>query len=268
MIDSCFSYAKEHNLSFSTNDDPSKSKTKCMAFQSRKQEVRKLELNGKDLPWVNTLKHLGSTITNDIGELMNQDLAEKRAMYISRNNELSQEFFFAHHKNKIWINNVYNTSFYSSPLWDISSKNFEKLENSWNVSQRLMMNLPRKTHRFFIEPLSDTQHIGKSLRKRFINFICKVQESSKAVLRHLLYEIRNDCRSTTGKNIRKLLLEYDEMKLADIDIKSVVYTDIPEGNEWKIPLVKEVIETIAGNLDVAHFTNDQLKEICEQECVN
>ena len=95
-----------------------------------------------------------------------------------------------------------------------------------------------------------------------------MQESSKAVLRHLLYEIRNDCRSTTGKNIRKLLLEYDEMKLADIDIKSVVYTDTPEGNEWKIPLVREVIETIAGNLDVAHFTNDQLKEICEQECVN
>ena len=87
------------------------------------------------------------------------------------------------------------------------------------ASQRLMINLPRKTHRFFIEPLSETQHIGKSFRKRFINFIWKVQEGSKAVLRHLLYEIRNDCRSTTGKNIRKLLQEYNEIRLADIDIR-------------------------------------------------
>lgn len=268
MINSCLSYAKDHNLSFSTNDDPSKSKTKCMAFQRRKQEIRKLDLNGTDLPWVNTLKHLGSTLTNDIGRIMEQDLVEKRAMYISRNNELSQEFFFAHHKTKIWINNMYNTSFYSSPLWDFSSKHFTRLENSWNVSQRMMMNLPRKTHRFFIEPLTKTQHIRKSLRKRFVNFICKVKDSSKAILRHLLYEIRSDCRSTTGNNIRKILLEYGATKLTDINIKNAAYKEIPEGEEWKIPLVSEIVETLAGNLDVAHFTNDQLKEICDEACVN
>ena len=116
MINSCSDYARNHNLAFSTNDDPKKSKTKCMVFQKIKRDPRKLELNGKDLPWVNAIKHLGSTITNDVDCITKQDLIEKRAIYVSRNNELCQEFFFAHHRTKIWINNVYNTSFYSSPL--------------------------------------------------------------------------------------------------------------------------------------------------------
>ena len=136
MINTCAKYASDHNLKFSINDDTNKSKTKCMAFQRKKRVIPNLCLNEKDLPWVNSVKHLGSTISNDIRCSMNQDLIQKRAMYVSRNNELVQEFFFAHSKTKIWINNVYNTSFYSSPLWDLFSKNFRKLENSWNVSPK------------------------------------------------------------------------------------------------------------------------------------
>ena len=52
-------------------------------------------------------------------------------MYIARHNELSQEFYYAHPKTKIWINNVYNTSLYGAPLWDMSSRNFKKLEKTW-----------------------------------------------------------------------------------------------------------------------------------------
>ena len=73
---------------------------------------------------------------------MKQDLLEKRAMYIAKNNELRQEFYFAHPKTKLWINNIYNTSFYRAPLWDLTSRNFEKLEKSWNVSARLLLDLP------------------------------------------------------------------------------------------------------------------------------
>ena len=197
MINTCSQFARKHNLTFSTHDNPTKSKTKCMVFQRRKKDLRKLRLNGKDLPWVTSVKHLGSTITNNFECKMIQDLLEKRAIYVSKNNELAQEFFFAHPSTKVWVNNVYNTSFYSSPLWDIFSKDFEKLEKSWNVSQRIMLNLPRTTHRYFIEPLSKTLHITKSLKKRYINFISKVRTSRKDVLRRVLREIENDCRSTT-----------------------------------------------------------------------
>ena len=42
MIDTCFGYAKSHNLTFSTHENPAKSKMKCMAFLLKKRELRKL----------------------------------------------------------------------------------------------------------------------------------------------------------------------------------------------------------------------------------
>ena len=35
MLDICEKYAIEHNLKFSTDSDPKKSKTKCLAFQRK-----------------------------------------------------------------------------------------------------------------------------------------------------------------------------------------------------------------------------------------
>ena len=164
IVDICSKYASDSNLRFSTNENPQKSKTKCMSFLQKDRELRNIKLDGKDLPWVNNIKHLGSTIKNNRDCNMKQDLSEKRAAYIARNNELNQEFHYAHPSTKIWLNNVYNSSFYGVPLWDLFGRDFEKLEKSWNVSQRIMLDLPRKTHRYFIEPLSDTKHIIKAIK--------------------------------------------------------------------------------------------------------
>ena len=49
MIDTCSNYANAHNLSFSTHEDPNRSKTKCVAFQRRKKELSCLKLNGKQI---------------------------------------------------------------------------------------------------------------------------------------------------------------------------------------------------------------------------
>ena len=40
MLDTCEEYANEHNLTFSTNDNPNKNKTKCMAFLKKKRTLQ------------------------------------------------------------------------------------------------------------------------------------------------------------------------------------------------------------------------------------
>ena len=50
MLDTCEEYANEHNLTFSTNDNPNKSKTKCMAFLKKKKTLTNMTLCGKKLP--------------------------------------------------------------------------------------------------------------------------------------------------------------------------------------------------------------------------
>ena len=52
-------------------------------------------LCGNPLPWVKYGKHLGMKIQDLPGNLLSQDVKEKRAQFIQRNNELMQEFSFA-----------------------------------------------------------------------------------------------------------------------------------------------------------------------------
>ena len=52
----------------------------------------------------------------------------KRAAYVNRNNELCKEFGFTDPNLKIQINNLVNTSFYGSVLWDLFGAEASKLE--------------------------------------------------------------------------------------------------------------------------------------------
>ncbi len=208
MIKNCTSYMKEHNLTFSTNSDPNKCKTKCMAFTKKERELKPLSMNGNDLPWVTSSRHLGTKVETTING-MSKDLMEKRAMFINRNNELIQEFKFAYPQTIVKTNNIFNTSLYGCVLWNLFGKEAERLEKSWNVAQRLMLGLHRETHRYFIEPISQTKHIIFQIYKRFVKFVAQVRSSKKIALRILCNNVMRSCKSTTGKNIRRLMIRYD-----------------------------------------------------------
>ena len=151
MLSTCEKYAQEHNLQFSTNINPIKSKTKCIAFVKQKGLVLKeMLLCNNNPPWVNSIKHLGCVLTNS-SNIMSDDVMFKRAVYVNRNNELCQEFYFTDPNLKIQINNLFNASFYGSVLWDLFGAEVSRLEKTWNVSLRKMLNIPQQTHRFFLE---------------------------------------------------------------------------------------------------------------------
>ena len=122
-----------------------------MSFLKTDRIVKNIKLYGNDLPWVTSTKHLGSKIQNQRNNT--RDLMEKRAMFINRNNELIQELYFAHPITLIRANNIFNTPFYGSVIWNLFDDSAERLEKSWNISQRLMLSLHRETHRFLIEPM-------------------------------------------------------------------------------------------------------------------
>ena len=146
MLRICQDYADQHNLLFRTNDNPKKSKTKCIKYQKTQIETTPVMLCDNNLPWVDSGKHLGNILENKI-DGMQKDLKFKRARYISRNNNLIQEFHFAHPVTKFKINRIYNTDFTGSPLWDFNSEAFESLSKTWNISVRIMFGLPRTAHR-------------------------------------------------------------------------------------------------------------------------
>ena len=64
MLSLAESYVKEHSITFSTNEDPMKSKSKGISFSSSpiKTEPEQLKLNGNSLPWVSNAKYLGKRL--------------------------------------------------------------------------------------------------------------------------------------------------------------------------------------------------------------
>ena len=137
-----------------------------------------------------------------------------------------------------------------------------RLEKSWNVSQRIMLGIPRNSYRYFIEPLSDTKHITFSLFKRYIKFVDSIGSSSKSILKRMLRIVRGVCRSNTGKNLRKLMLagktSIDDLKK---HLNDLIYNEIPAGEEWKIRLVEEHIKMKNGIMDVKILPSDEINEI-------
>ena len=260
MINKCSNYMTEHNLAFSTNSDAKKCKTKCMALMKKDCKLKPLSLNGNDLPWVTSSKHLGTTIDTSLNG-MAKDLMEKRAIFINRNNELIQEFKFAYPETIIKTNNIFNTSMYGCVLWDLFSKEAVRLEKSWNISQRLMLGLHRETHRYFLEPISQTKHITFHLYKRFVKFINQMMGSKKKVLRILCKNTLTNCKSISGRNIRRLMLRYGagNFKELCINIKTNQdYRPTTEDNLWKITAVKDLIDAKYDNSILPNFTNEEI----------
>ena len=58
---------------------------------------------------------------------MKMDLKQKKAAYITKNNDLLQEFGSSHPETLLRINQIYNTHFAGSPLWNIFGEETTKL---------------------------------------------------------------------------------------------------------------------------------------------
>ena len=265
MIATCENYASLHNLSFSTDVNPNRCKTKCVAFLKPDRVLRNIKLNGRNLPWVTSTKHLGSMIHNN-DNWMVRDLMEKRAAYINKNNELMQEFGFAHSGTMIKINNIFNTAIYGSVLWDLFRKEAKRLEKTWNVSQRLMLRLLQKTRRFFIEPLTEPNIQSLTYIKDLWHSHNKLASSEKAALRNLFNRVKRDCRSTTGSNLRNLMLRCNVNSQEEIHsdvLNKSLYQVIPTDNEWEITMAKELIDVTWGNTIIPDFQFNEIMSLLE-----
>ena len=64
MLETCEEFAAAHNLRFSTDLNPTKCKTKCLAFTPKKHELKNMMHCGNPFPWVDHCKHLGNHIQN------------------------------------------------------------------------------------------------------------------------------------------------------------------------------------------------------------
>ena len=191
-----------------------------------------------------------------------------RLRYIERNCELNQAFYFVHPELKCKINRIYNSAFPGSILWDLTSDAVNSFINTWSVSVRHMWNLPRETHRRFIEPLGGI-HAKTMIYSRFIKFIQSIGKGNKSAPIYLLETIKNNTQTITGRNIKLILQEMDvrnleQIKYEDIKIK-IKLSELKENENWKIESIKELTNIKHKNMYIINengedfFTDKELE---------
>ena len=202
---------------------------------------------------------------------LKKDIKIKRAKYIEKNNEMEQEFYFAHPDTKFKLNRIFNFSFNGSPLWDFSSREFDMLENTYNVSFRKMFNVPRNTHRNLIEAVSGIPHLRSSLLKRFLTFIDQIRSCPKEAPRMLLSVIEHDVRSVTGSNLRHIMQLCEKDSIDDLcpnDAMDLRYNPLPENELWKAAMIREIMEVRAGNAMIEGFSSKELDKMMDYLCTS
>ena len=136
---------------------------------------------------------------------------------------------------------------------------------------RLMLDLPRGTHRRMIEPLSRVQHIKFVLVKQFLSFLQQIKNSTKNATKFLLDSILLDANSVTGSNLRNILLMTDKASIHHLvpdDVLNMRYHQIEESEVWKISIIEEIIEIKNSNMQRIDFSSDEMEELLEYLCVS
>ena len=168
MMNICQKFALAHNLKFSTNKDPNKSKTKRIHLSKKKIHLANITSNGDYLPLVEHAKHVGNVLQSD--NSFSKDISSKRGMFIDKVHSILQEFHFAKPLVKMTLISKFATSFYGSSLWTIFDGMCDKLFTAWNNTVREVFQLPRGSHRYFLEEISDHLHPIVMFSSRFSQF--------------------------------------------------------------------------------------------------
>ena len=107
------------------------------------------------------------------------------------------------------------------------------------------------------------------LIKRFLSFLQQIRKSNKISSKFLLESILLDTRSTTGSNLREILLLTDKSHVSELvpnDAFQVKYHPLEAEEEWKVNLIHEIIQIKEEQLDVPDFSLASLEELLTFLC--
>ena len=143
------------------------------------------------------------------------------------------------------------------------------LQNSWNRSIRLMLDVPLRTHRYLLEPVARIDHVTLQLAKLFLGFVNQIKKSHKPLMVQLLDKVKYDVRSTTGKNLRMLMLLTKKTNVDQIskeDYKKIDYHKINVDEQWRVYLIEEIIDYRYNQIDNKGFEPEEVDEMLNIIC--
>ena len=107
------------------------------------------------------------------------------------------------------------------------------------------------------------------LASRFLGFLVKIRESDKIIPKMLLNHVMRDVRSTTGSNLRKILLQTEKDDISELskaDGAKIRYHPLEKADQWKSLVLSDLIDIRDGSLQVEVLSNDEVQKFIEIIC--
>jgi hypothetical protein len=247
MLRKCEEWATKYGITFSTDPNPTKSKTKVMVVKGNQKLSTKpanLELYDIKLPFVSHLTHLGNELHEDGN--MNLDTKMKRSQYIQKSMEIADNFNFAYPREKLKVIKKEAGQLYGCTTWDLSGEEFRKTKNCWRTTVKDIYNVPRQTKRYIVDHLlSEETSIESDVITSYVKFVKTLLDSPSRSVSLVAETCRTDTRSILGTNITYLeeLLDLDMLSSSRMLIREKVagLVTVPDGGEKTLNYLAELI---------------------------
>ena len=84
--------------------------------------------------------------------------------------------------------------------------------------------------------------------KRFIKFYQSIEQCDKPHLKYLLSIQKDDYRSVFGRNVKNICEEAGAVNISEVNLENIKYVALPPEDQWRIPMLRDLLEARAGRL--------------------
>ena len=279
MIKTCETFAAANNIFFSTDEDPNKSKSKCIYVVGPRgahlEKPNPLDLCGRNLPWVQRAEHLGVWIQQD--GTLSHDARVKRAKYVDGCCKINETFYFAHPFDKITAVEKYCNSIHGSNIWMLDAKETQMVVNSWKLSCKLAWDVPRSCHTYFVHQVlaPHVKNLEVSLWENFAGFFKGLLASSSHEVVTLSLLASRDIRSNLGSNLNALreMTHLDPWTAGKSEMNAALSRacgrEAPMEDLWRIPLLKKLLtQRLSARYAGDGQEEEKLQKLIESLVVN
>ena len=272
MITEAENFATEYNLEFSTDPVAAKSKTKCIHFRGT-QRVRQpapVILNGKQVPFCETVTHLGHEL-HESGR-MDSDADRARASFNRRASDLRDQLHYCWPRTKILAADLNICDAYGLMLHELSSESIEKVFKSWNTNIRECWSVPYNTKTSLVEKYfaSDFLSLRRQVLSRYPGFVKKLLNAPSNEIRFLTRIAMSDKRSVVCRNIMYLnqVSKLDVMSECKQKLREAMPCQSEETLEpWRISLLTTFLDIrINRRYDQFNLSQLHVKSMIDSLC--
>ena len=267
MLTECEKFAAESNITFSTDPDPHKSKSKMIFMCGKQASLAKpvpLTLCGKELPWVSTALHLGHHLHED--GTLTHDIEVKRAEYIGKTMELREMLRFASPVEVLVATSVYCSDYYGSLAgWDLGSDKANMFFNAWSTHVRLTWRVPRQARTFLVQNVlaPGLTSARTEVLARYVTFFRSLRNAPSHVVRTAALLAARDLQTVTGRNLALVaeLSQQDPWTASTERVREALrereMVEVPDVDSWHCKYLNKLLE----ERQEANYNGDSDKEI-------